>query len=132
MKKIIGGLGRQSRMKNKDHKYSINSKHGEAFSAKERLFVCLKGNQSHANTDQAAKPFPMAAAANIHTSIPVEFCLDENAGLNTEAMNGGLPGDPQYTLILCRTGTNRNGYHFTAEELATRHMTVINKNTEAP
>jgi adenine-specific DNA-methyltransferase len=130
MKKIIGGLGRQSRMKTKDHKYSITSKHGEASSAKERLFVCLKGNQSHADTDQAAKPVPMAAAANIHTSIPVELCLDENAGLNTEAMSGGLPGDPQFTFILCRTGTNRNGDHFTAEELATRHMTVINKKVD--
>ena len=46
MKKIIGGLGRQSRKETKDHKYSITSKHGEASRAKERLFVCLKGNQS--------------------------------------------------------------------------------------
>ena len=45
MKKIIGGLGRQSRMETKDHKYSRTSKHGEASRAKERLFVCLKGNQ---------------------------------------------------------------------------------------
>lgn len=40
MKKIIGGLGRQSRMETKDHKYSITSKYGEASRAKERLFVC--------------------------------------------------------------------------------------------
>jgi adenine-specific DNA-methyltransferase len=60
----------------------------------------------------------------------VELCLDENAGLNAEAMSGGLPGDPQFTFILCRTGTNRNGDHFTAEELSTRHMTVINKKVD--
>ena len=40
MKKIIGGLGRQSRMETKDHKYLITPKHGEASRAKERLFVC--------------------------------------------------------------------------------------------
>lgn len=40
MKKIIGGLGRQSRIETKDHKYWITSKHGEASSPKERLFVC--------------------------------------------------------------------------------------------
>lgn len=90
MKKIIGGLGRQSRMETKDHKYFGSSKQGEACRAKERLFVCQKGNQSRADTDQAAKPVPMAAVANIHTSIPVELCLDENAGLNAEAMSGGI------------------------------------------
>ncbi len=130
MKKIISGLGRQSRMKTKDHKYSITSKHGEASSAKERLFVCLKGNQSHADSNQSTKPVPMAAAANIHTSIPVELCLNEDSGLNTEAMSGGVSGDPQFTFILCRTGTNRNGDHFTAEELAGRHMTVVNKKVD--
>ena len=54
MKKIIGGLGRQSRMETKDHKYLRTSKYGEASSAKERLFVCLKGNQSRAELDCVA------------------------------------------------------------------------------
>jgi adenine-specific DNA-methyltransferase len=45
-------------------------------------------------------------------------------------MSGGVPGDPQFTFILCRTGTNRNGDHFTAEELAGRHMTVVNKKVD--
>lgn len=52
MKKIIGGLGRQSRMETKDHKYFGSSKHGEASRAKERLFVCLKGNQSRAELEK--------------------------------------------------------------------------------
>lgn len=53
MKKIIGGLGRQSRMETKDHKYSKTFKHdGEACRAKERLFVCLKGNQSRAELEK--------------------------------------------------------------------------------
>ncbi len=130
MKKIIGGLGRQSRMKSKDHKYSITSKHGEPSRPKERLFICLKKGQSHADVRRAEKPVPMAAAANIHTSIPVEIRLDENPGLNAEAMGGGVPGDPRFTFILCRTGSNRNGDHFTNEELSARHMTAVNKKVD--
>ena len=53
IKKIIGCLGRQSRMETKDHKYSKTFKHdGEACRAKERLFVCLKGNQSRAELEK--------------------------------------------------------------------------------
>lgn len=52
MKKIIGGLGRQSRMETKDHRYLVTSKHGEASRAKERLFACLKGNQSRAELEK--------------------------------------------------------------------------------
>lgn len=52
MKKIIGGLGRQSRMETKDHRYLGTSKHGEASRAKERLFACLKGNQSRAELEK--------------------------------------------------------------------------------
>ena len=36
-------------------------------------------------------------------------------------------GDPQFTFILCRAGTNKNGDHFTAEELAARYTTAVNK-----
>lgn len=55
MEKIIGGLGRQSRMETKDHKYHKylkTCKHGEVCRAKERLFVCLKGNQSRAELEK--------------------------------------------------------------------------------
>jgi len=127
MKKIIGESDRQSRMKSKDHKYSITSKHGEASNAKERLFICVKNNTSHADAEKINKPLPMAAAANFHISIPVEVYFNNKSGLNTLAMSGPDSDDPQFPFILCRTGTNLNGDHFTAEELSERHMTAINR-----
>lgn len=36
-------------------------------------------------------------------------------------------GDPQFGFILCRAGANKNGDHFTPEELAARYMTAVNK-----
>jgi adenine-specific DNA-methyltransferase len=127
MKRIIGSQGKQSRMQSKDHQYSITAKRGEASSAKERLFVCVKSSTAKASEE---KPAPMAAAANFHTSIPVELSLENEARLNAAAMSGGIPGDPQFTFILCRTGTNRNGDHFLSEELSQRHMTAINKKVD--
>lgn len=128
MKRIIGSFGKQSRMKSKDHHYAITSKHGEASNAKERLFVCAPG--AKASAEQEKKPVPMAAAANFHTSIPVDIRLGEGERLATEAMDVGSAGDPQFSFVLCRTGTNKNGDHFTAEELSGRHMTAVNKKVD--
>lgn len=122
MKKIIGSLGRQSRMKSKDHKYSITSKHGEASNAVEHLFICQKSNK--AQSDIQIKQQPCVVAANFHTAFPVDL------GLNSQGMDTTSGGDPQFSFILCRTGTNRNGDHFTAEELSSRHLTVINKKVD--
>lgn len=128
MKRIIGSFGKQSRMKSKDHHYAITSKHGEASNAKERLFVCAPGAKASAEREE--KPVPMAAAANFHTSIPVDIRLGEGERLTTEAMVVGSAGDPQFSFVLCRTGTNKNGDHFTAEELSGRHMTAVNKKVD--
>mgnify|MGYP001416547464 FL=1 len=128
MKRIIGSFGKQSRMKSKDHHYAITSKHGEASNAKERLFVCAPGAKASAEREE--KPVPMAAAANFHTSIPVDIRLGEGERLTTEAMDVGSAGDPQFSFVLCRTGTNKNGDHFTAEELSGRHMTAVNKKVD--
>ncbi len=128
MKRIIGSFGKQSRMKSKDHHYAITSKHGEASNAKERLFVCAPGAKASAEWEE--KPVPMAAAANFHTSIPVDIRLGEGERLATEAMDVGSAGDPQFSFVLCRTGTNKNGDHFTAEELSGRHMTAVNKKVD--
>lgn len=128
MKRIIGSFGKQSRMKSKDHHYAITSKHGEASNAKERLFVCGPGAKASAEREE--KPVPMAAAANFHTSIPVDIRLGDGERLATEAMDVGSAGDPQFSFVLCRTGTNKNGDHFTAEELAGRHMTAVNKKVD--
>ena len=128
MKRIIGSFGKQSRMKSKDHHYAITSKHGEASNAKERLFVCAPGAKASAEREE--KPVPMAAAANFHTSIPVDIRLGDSERLTTEAMDVGSAGDPQFSFVLCRTGTNKNGDHFTAEELSGRHMTAVNKKVD--
>lgn len=128
MKRIIGSFGKQSRMKSKDHHYAITSKHGEASNAKERLFVCAPGAKASAEREE--KPVPMVAAANFHTSIPVDIRLGEGERLTTEAMDVGSAGDPQFSFVLCRTGTNKNGDHFTAEELSGRHMTAVNKKVD--
>lgn len=128
MKRIIGSFGKQSRMKSKDHHYAITSKHGEASNAKERLFVCAPG--AKASAERKGKPVPMAAAANFHTSIPVDIRLGDGERLATEAMDVGSAGDPQFSFVLCRTGTNKNGDHFTAEELSGRHMTAVNKKVD--
>ena len=128
MKRIIGSFGKQSRMKSKDHHYAITSKHGEASNAKERLFVCAPGAKASAEREE--KPVPMAAAANFHTSIPVDIRLGDGERLATEAMDVGSAGDPQFSFVLCRTGTNKNGDHFTAEELSGRHMTAVNKKVD--
>jgi len=128
MKRIIGSFGKQSRMKSKDHHYAITSKHGDASNAKERLFVCAPGAKASAEREE--KPVPMAAAANFHTSIPVDIRLGDGERLATEAMDVGSAGDPQFSFVLCRTGTNKNGDHFTAEELSGRHMTAVNKKVD--
>ena len=128
LKRIIGSFGKQSRMKSKDHHYAITSKHGEASNAKERLFVCAPGAKASAEREE--KPVPMAAAANFHTSIPVDIRLGDGERLATEAMDVGSAGDPQFSFVLCRTGTNKNGDHFTAEELSGRHMTAVNKKVD--
>jgi adenine-specific DNA-methyltransferase len=127
MRKIIGSLGKQSRMQSKDHHYAITSRHGEASNAKERLFICTPASKSKADEQAGEKPVPLAAAANFHTSIPVEIQIADPDELNAEAMDVGAAGDPQFSFILCRTGTNKNGDHFTAEELSGRHMTAVNK-----
>ena len=45
--------------------------------------------------------------------------------LSADAMQAGPDGDPQFSFILCRTGTNRNGDHFLPDELSARHATAI-------
>ncbi len=135
MKKIIAALGRQSKMKSKDHQYHISSKHSDASHAKERLFICKRARaaqanntlEEHKNNDIENITAPLAAAANFHTSIPVEIRLGSENIMSAEAMDVGATGDPQFNFILCRTGTNKNGDHFTVEELSGRHTTAVNK-----
>jgi adenine-specific DNA-methyltransferase len=114
MKALLGGLGRQAKLESTDHQYLISGQANEASKAKEYLFIA------------APKPrAPKAACAcerHCHTSLPVEIAL------RAQALDlGTARTDPQFTFTLCRAGTNRNGDHFTAEELAARHSTAVNK-----
>jgi len=84
--------------------------------AKELLFVSSKPRQTAKATQAEARP------ANCHTSLPVDVVLTSEAQTSVPGA-----GDPRFTCILCRVGTNKNGDHFTAEELSARCVTAVNK-----
>ncbi|HEY3415633.1 MAG TPA: DNA adenine methylase, partial [Armatimonadota bacterium] len=84
--------------------------------AKELLFVSSKPRQTAKSAQADVRP------ANCHTSLPVDVLLSAEA----QATMPGT-GDPRFTCILCRVGTNKNGDHFTAEELSSRYVTAVNK-----
>ncbi len=78
------------------------------------------------------RPAPRSVAGSVtascHTSIPVDLAPSPPGALSATALdrvrNGG---DPQFSFVLCRSGTNKNGDHFTPEELAARYQTAIHK-----
>jgi adenine-specific DNA-methyltransferase len=109
-----------------DVEYGIvpyEAKRGGKF-AKELLFV-------------ASGPKAMAAAASeggippepFHTSFPVEIAFAEEGVPSAQAINlGDAPaGDREFSFVLCHVGTNKNGDHFTREELEGRHQTAVNR-----
>jgi len=51
IKKIVAAAGKASRMKTREHQYSISAKHGENSTAKEHLFVCTPASGSAASGD---------------------------------------------------------------------------------
>ncbi len=121
MKQIISESGKESRMQSRQHKYSISAKHSENSVAMERLFICTKGVKS-----AQAQSLPLAKAANCHTIIPVDMAM--GAGMSASAIDlNPNAGDPQFSFVMCRAGTNKNGDHFLPEELSTRYSTAINK-----
>ena len=128
MKKIIADHGRTSSMKSKSHLYTITAKRGAASSAQERLFICQKAEGSRSNADNTDAP-ALESQANFHTSFPVNLSA-KGGVLSTEAIETGSTVDPQFSFVLCRTGTNKNGDHFTVEELSSRYMTAINKKVD--
>ncbi|MBC8376797.1 MAG: DNA adenine methylase [FCB group bacterium] len=117
IKGIIDELDKDSRMKSRDHHYSISAAHSENSDAKERIFICgPRGFQKQA----LAEVTPIQADNSTrlcHTSLTCE------AKISTEAK----AGDPRFTFILTHAGTNANGDHFTAEELEAKHTTVVGK-----
>jgi adenine-specific DNA-methyltransferase len=85
--------------------------------AKELLFV--------ASDPLKAKASVQASGQLIHTSFSVAIGVQAAAdnGLNGD----DYTGDKRFSFILCHAGTNRNGDHFTVEELSSRYQTAINK-----
>ncbi len=89
--------------------------------ARELLFVSSKPRS-------APRSSGSFSAAACHTSFPVELGSSCHESLRAEGLDLAKDaGDPQFTFILCRAGTNKNGDHFTPEELAARYMTAVNK-----
>lgn len=112
----------QVRVKGMDVEYGlVLGKGGEGKNARELLFIA-------SSSREAPRSIASAGAPNCHTAIPVEVSLKITDGLSTEAVDiNPNAGDPQFSFIMCRAGTNKNGDHFTPDELATRYTTAINK-----
>lgn len=112
----------QVRVKGMDVEYGIVlGKGGEGKNGRELLFIA-------SSSRQAPRSMASAGAPNCHTAIPVEVSLKITDGLSTEAVDiNPNAGDPQFSFIMCRAGTNKNGDHFTPDELAARYTTAINK-----
>ena len=89
--------------------------------ARELLFVSSRPRRA-----------PRSAAASVkatcHTSIPVDLAPPAPEGLSATALDRVQnAGDPQFSFVLCRSGTNKNGDHFTPDELASRYQTAIHR-----
>lgn len=110
------------RVRGMDVEYNIVlGKEGGGSTGRELLFISSK---SGGTPKAAAASLP----ANCHTSIPVEVCIADTSNLSTDAVDiNPNAGDPQFSFIMCRAGTNKNGDHFTPDELAARYTTAINK-----
>jgi len=140
IKKIIAGVGRASRMRSRELNYMISAKHGENSQALERLFVCwpegtkaecVGGEELYcAASDMSVEMAPveetLQAAAekpNMHTRVEG---LLESIG-NLQAESESATGDRRFPFILTHVGTNRNGDHFTPEELRQAASTAIGR-----
>jgi len=120
IKTIIDGADKDSRMKSRDHSYSISAEHSENSQAKEHIFICgprgfLKAVQADFITPKE-RPKDSVQRSR-HLSIPCEAQLASQA----------REGDPRFTFILTHAGTNANGDHFTPEELKAKSVSVVNK-----
>ena len=101
----------------------IIAKHtgGEGKHARELLFISSRPRRVPRSSASSAQ-------ASCHTSIPVDLAPSAPASLTAAALDlVQNAGDPQFSFVLCRSGTNRNGDHFTPEELAGRYATAINR-----
>ncbi|MHB1001949.1 MAG: DNA adenine methylase [Armatimonadota bacterium] len=116
----------QVKVKGMDVEYNIVlGKDSEGKNGRELLFIA---SDSRSEKKPAAASSVASLAANCHTSIPVEVRLQSNESMSTSAVDlNPNAGDPQFSFIMCRVGTNKNGDHFLPEELSARYSTAINK-----
>ena len=129
IKRILGEHFGAVRVAGMDVDYNIAKDIGkEGKHARELLFVASRARQSPRSAAAGVDEMP----AGCHTSIPVEIRLSPGqANLTAEAIDLSQdPSDPQFSFILCRAGTNKNGDHFTPDELAGRYMTVIGRKVD--
>ena len=119
---IFGEHYGRVRMTGMEVDYNIAKDIGrEGKRARELLFVSSRPRR-------APRSAAASAHAACHTSIPVELVPSTSGVLSATALDLlQNAGDPQFSFVLCRSGTNRNGDHFSAEELAARYATAINK-----
>ena len=122
IRNIFGAHYGRVRVAGREVDYNIAKDIGrEGKHARELLFVSSRPRS-------APRSAAGSAQASCHTSIPVELVPCAPGGLSATALdrvrNGG---DPQFSFVLCRSGTNKNGDHFTPEELAARYQTAIHK-----
>jgi adenine-specific DNA-methyltransferase len=122
IKDIFAGRFGQVKVKGMEVEYNIMlGRGGEGKIGRELLFIASGSPRSIAS----------AGVSNCHTSVPVEVSLTNKDGLSTEAIDlNPNAGDPQFGFVMCRSGTNRNGDHFTPDELAARCTTAINRNID--
>ncbi len=135
IKKIVAQNGKSSRVKTREHQYHISAGHGENSLAKEHLFVCEPASRASASLD-----------ARLDEQHPTKTSEEPNAVLqpeerrtvvhtrimgwvDTESLmaEAEQAGDKRFKFILTHIGTNRNGDHFTAEELQQAAETAIGK-----
>jgi len=98
IKGIVADLGKESRMKSKDHKYQLagNNRGGEPSNAKERLFVCA---------DESEDAAQLSAAANMEDiadlSLDADFdpdLLSAIAGKTDNVLVTGYIGNKHFVM----------------------------------
>jgi len=99
--------------------YSLGVKDSKAGGryARELLFLGSKPIKAKAKAKAEETSLQERVSRNCRTTLTCD------AHLKSE----GKEGDPQFTFILARVGTNANGDHFTKEELVKNHATIVNR-----
>ena len=100
IKKIVAAAGKVSRMKTKEHRYSISAKHGENSVAKERLFVCTPAEGSKAAADALVDETLLADAAP-------DGDPDTDGGMQFAAFSGSLTMDYDPDLLEALAAPNK-------------------------